>query len=140
LRRSIKNIPGIPGKKGEEAFTLLEVMVALAIIAVALTTLILSQSRNISLQDDTKFSTTAAMLAQKKIAEIEVKNELELTNESDSYGDDYPDYSWEVKIDDVSFEGAEEFTKYFKQIDVTIYRGEKKQNEYSVRLYKFVRS
>jgi hypothetical protein len=41
-------------------------------------------------------------------------------------------------MQDVSFTGAEKFTKYLKQIDLNIYRGENKRYQYAVRLYKFV--
>ncbi|MBW2502754.1 MAG: type II secretion system protein, partial [Deltaproteobacteria bacterium] len=44
-------------KKAERGFTLLEVLVAVALIAVALTTLLVSQSQTVSLANDAKFET-----------------------------------------------------------------------------------
>jgi len=121
----------------EEGFTLLEVMVALSVIAIVLVSLLVSQSHSISLQDEAKFSTTAAMLAQKKISEIEAKNRDDFMSDSGDFGDDFPNYFWEIKIQDVSFPEAEEFTKYLKQIDLNIYRGEKKRYQYAIRLFRF---
>jgi general secretion pathway protein I len=122
----------------KNGFTLLEVMVALSIIAIVLVSLLISQSHSVSLQDETKFNTTAALLAQKKISEIESNKEDDLKEDSGNFGDDYPNYFWEIKIQDVSVMEAAEFTKYLKQIDVNIYRGETRHYNYSLRLYRFI--
>jgi len=119
-------------------FTLLEVMVAMSIIAIALTALLASQSQSISIAGEAKFSTTAALLAQSKMAEIETKTEDELIYDSGDFGNDFPDYSWEMEVQDVIFADEEEFTDYLKQIDLTIYWGEGKQYQYSLRLYHFL--
>ena len=57
-------------KHRDQGFTLLEVMVAMAIIAIAMTAVLNSQSQSISLASEAKFSTTATLLAQMKIAEM----------------------------------------------------------------------
>lgn len=119
-------------------FTLLEVMVAMSIIAIALTALLASQSQSISIAGEAKFSTTAALLAQSKMAEIETKTEDELIYDSGDFGDDFPDYSWEMEVQDVIFTDEEEFTDYLKQVDLTVYWGEGRQYQYSLRLYHFV--
>jgi general secretion pathway protein I len=119
-------------------FTLLEVMVAMSIIAIALTALLASQSQSISIAGEAKFSTTAAFLAQSKMAEIGTKTGDELIYDSGDFGDDFPDYSWEMEVQDVVFTEEEAFTDYVKQVDLTIYWGEGKQYQYSLRLYHFV--
>jgi len=125
-------------QKKEHGFTLLEVMVALSIIAIVLVSLLISQSHSVTLQDETKFNTTAAMLAQKKISEIESKKEDDLTSGSGDFGDDFPNYFWEINVQDVSLAGAEKFTKYLKQIDLNIKRGENKRYQYALKFYRFV--
>jgi general secretion pathway protein I len=125
-------------KRKQNGFTLLEVMVSLAIIAIVLVSLLISQSRSVSLQDESKFNTTAALLAQNKISEIESRKGDDLTSDSGDFGDDFPNYFWEINVQDVSFTGAEKFTKYLKQIDLNIYRGENKRYQYALRLYKFI--
>jgi general secretion pathway protein I len=128
-------------KVKKNGFTLLEVMVALSIVASVMVPLLVSQSEGISIQDETKFRTTAALLAQKKISEIEVKGKDDLIADYGDFGDDFPDYFWEIKIQDLSFpeidEDAQEYTKYLKQIDLNVYRGEKKRYQYALRLYMF---
>jgi general secretion pathway protein I len=125
-------------KRKQNGFTLLEVMVSLAIIAIVLVSLLISQSRSVSLQDESKFNTTAALLAQNKISEIESRKGDDLTSDSGDFGDDFPNYFWEINVQDVSFTGAEKFTKYLKRIDLNIYRGENKRYQYALRLYKFI--
>jgi len=124
--------------RNKTGFTLLEVMVALSIIAIVLVSLLISQSHSVSLQDESKFKTTAAMLAQKKISEIESKKGDQLYSEDGNFGDDFPNYFWETKVEDVSLTGTEKVTKYLKQIDLNIYRGEKGRYQYILRLYRFI--
>jgi len=121
----------------KNGFTLLEVMVALAIVSIVLVSVLVSQTQSLRLQDETKFNTTAALLAQKKISEIESTNSGSLTSGSGDFGADFQNYSWEVNVQDVALSGAEKFTQYLKQIDVSIYRGEKKHFQYNLRLYRF---
>lgn len=131
--------------KDKNGFTLLEVMVSLAIVAVVLVSLLISQSQSVSLQDEIKFNTTAILLAQRKISEIELEEANNLNSDDGDFGDDFPDYSWAVIVQDLSLpEGLseymelEDFTKYLQQVDVIIYRGEQKSSQYNIRLYRFV--
>lgn len=123
--------------KTYSGFTLLEVMVAMSIIAIALTALLTSQSQSISLAGEAKFNTTAALLARSKMEEIEIKSGDDLISDTGDFGDDFPDYSWEMNVEDVTFPDVEEFTDYLKQIDLNIYWGEGKRYQYSLRLYHF---
>jgi general secretion pathway protein I len=119
------------------AFTLLEVMVAMAIIAIALTAVFGSQSQSLSLASEAKFSTTAAFLAQSKMAEIEAGSE-DLTSDSGDFGEDFPGYRWEQSVDDVTFDEPEGVSDHLKQIDLTVSWEEHDQYDYRLRLYRFV--
>jgi general secretion pathway protein I len=119
-------------------FSLMEVMFALALIGIALTTLLASQSQGLSLANEAKFYTTAAFLAQGKMAEIEIAETDSITNDSGDFGDDYPDYTWEVEINSTSIEMLEEYADRFKQIDLHVYFGENKVYQYDIRLYKLI--
>jgi general secretion pathway protein I len=122
----------ISGRKG---FTLLEVMVAVALIAIALTALLGSQSQSVSFANSAKFETMAALLAQSKMSEILLQKPEDLTNDSGDFGDDYPGYVWESEISDVSIPGEEALSDYLKQIDLTVTWG---VFTYNVRLYHYV--
>ena len=124
--------------KSLDGFTLLEVMVAMAIIAIALTAVLGSQSQSLSLASEAKFSTTAALLAQSKMAEIEAEKPEDLTSDSGDFGEDYPGYRWDKSVNDVTFDEPEGVSDYLKRIDLIISWEKLEQYEYRLRLYKFV--
>jgi general secretion pathway protein I len=119
-------------------FSLMEVMFALALIGIALTTLLASQSQGLSLANEAKFYTTAAFLAQGKMAEIEIADTESIINDSGDFGEDYPDYTWEVEINSTSIDLLEQYADRFKQIDLHIYFGENRVYQYDIRLYKLL--
>ncbi|MBN1908007.1 MAG: prepilin-type N-terminal cleavage/methylation domain-containing protein, partial [Deltaproteobacteria bacterium] len=119
-------------------FSLMEVMFALALIGIALTTLLASQSQGLSLANEAKFYTTAAFLAQGKMAEIEIAETESIADDSGDFGDDYPDYTWEVEINSTSIDVLEEYADRFKQIDLHVYFGENRVYQYDIRLYKLI--
>jgi general secretion pathway protein I len=120
-------------------FTLLEVMIAIAIIAITLVAVFGSQSQSLSLANEAKFSTTAALLAQSKMAEIEAVNPEDLASDSGNFGEAFPNYHWKLTVRDISFVGAEEVLSYLKQIDLNCFYGEQSQYQYDIRLYRFIR-
>jgi len=119
-------------------FTLLEVMVAMAIIAIALTAVLGSQSQSLSLASEAKFSTTAAFLAQSKMAEIEAEKPEDLTSDSGDFGEDFPGYRWDLTVNDVTLDEPEGVSDHLKQIDLTVSWEEHDQYRYSLKLYRFV--
>lgn len=98
------------GKKG---FTLMEVMVAMAILAIALVSIFQLQSQSISMATDSRFMTTAALLAQSKMVEVETQSPLSNKTENGDFGPDYPQYAWQLIIGDTQL-------PQFKKIEVTV--------------------
>jgi len=82
-----------------DGFTLLEVMVAVAILSITLVALLGSQSRSLSLATEAKFNTVASMLALAKLAEIE-SGLTPLESDSGTFGDDFPGFAWEIETTD----------------------------------------
>ena len=116
-------------------FTLLEVMIAVALIAVALVTLLGSQSQSVSYANSAKFETMAALLAQSKMSEILIQDADSLSNDSGDFGDEYLGYAWEATVSDVSIEDLDTISEYLKQIDLTVTWG---VFNYNLRLYHYV--
>jgi len=119
-------------------FTLLEVMIAMAIIAIALVAVFGSQSQSLSLANEAKFNTTATLLAQSKMAEVETLDPGDLVSGSGDFGEDFPDYHWDLTVSDVEFAGAEEVSEHLKQIDLSLSYGEHSKYRYRLKLYRFV--
>jgi general secretion pathway protein I len=122
-------------KNTNKGFTLLEVMIAVALIAVALVTLLGSQSQSVSYANIAKFETMAALLAQSKMSEILIQDADSLSNDSGDFGDEYLGYAWEATVSDVSIEGLDTISEYLKQIDLTVTWG---VFNYNLRLYHYV--
>jgi len=116
-------------------FTLLEVMIAVAILAIALTTLLGSQSQSVFFANSAKFETMAALLAQSKMSEITIQAADSLSSDSGDFGEDYPGYAWEATVSDVSIEGLGAVSDYLKQIDLAVTWG---AMSFNLRLYHYV--
>ena len=118
-------------------FTLLEVMVAMAIIAIALTAVLGLQSQSVSLASEARFNTTAPLLAQRKMAEIEAKEPKEVIDDSGDFGEDFPGYFWELTVRDIAFDRPENASDHLVGIEVKVFWGESEQYQYRVGLCRF---
>jgi len=100
-------------QRKSNGFTLMEVMIAMAILAIALVAVFQLQSQSISMSTDSRFMTTAALLAQSKMVEAEAGATLTNRIEDGDFGADYPQYFWRLEVGDT------ELTQ-FKKIEVTV--------------------
>ena len=120
--------------KNKNGFTLLEVMVAVSIIAIAFVALIGSQSQSISIAGQTRFRVTSALLAQQQLTEVEMTDFEQISSSSGDFGEDYPGYAWQTEVvdigeDDTGIEGAEGM---LKMINLSVTLGENESLSYSV--------
>jgi general secretion pathway protein I len=117
--------------KGLSGFTLLEVMIAMAILAVSLVTVYQSQSQSISMASGARFLTTASLLAQSRMAEIDAAVPREVAAGSGDFGEAFPDYGWQVEVGDV------EESQFLKKIALTVTNSRMTtRNTYRLILYK----
>jgi general secretion pathway protein I len=120
------------GKKVDKGFTLMEVMIAMAILAIALVAIFQSQSQSISMAGNSRFLTTASLLAQSKMAEIEMTPMKNVRTDSGNFGDGFPGYSWRVEVRDTDFDVV-------KKIELTITNNRLTiNNQYQLELYRFM--
>ena len=124
--------------QGASGFTLLEVMIATAIIAIALVAALGSQSQSLSLANEAKFATTVAFLAQKKMAELEAEDPKKLRSDSGDFGEDFPGYRWESEVDDATLDGSEKISDHVQKIGLTVYWAEGGGYRYRLTLCRFV--
>lgn len=118
----------------QKGFTLLEIMIAVAIIAIALTALLGSQSQSVYFANSAKFETMATLLAQSKMSELVLEDSFSLSSNSGDFGDDFPGYAWKATVNDIVIEGID-VSDYLKQIDLVVTWG---VHRYDLRLYHYV--
>ncbi|GAB4174780.1 MAG: hypothetical protein Kow00100_16700 [Geothermobacteraceae bacterium] len=110
-------------------FTLLEVMIALAIVAIALVGLLGLVQRSILAQEESGRITRATLLAQEKLARIEAG-----IDPAEAEGESFPPpdelYRWRVELAPAPVPGV-------RQIDVLVAWGDADRNQH-VRLTSFV--
>lgn len=103
-------------------FTLLEVIIAIAILAIALTSLFSSQSRSLSLAIEARFNVTASFLAQEKIAEYEA-GLREFVDDEGDFGENFPGFTWRTEVGTTELadlEGVDELEPPLQRLELTI--------------------
>ncbi|BDD86649.1 prepilin-type N-terminal cleavage/methylation domain-containing protein [Desulfofustis limnaeus] len=104
-------------------FTLLEVMIAIALLAIALTTLLGSQSQSMLAAEQADFSSQAALLARLKMTEI-VAEGAALSESGGDFGDRFPGYGWKVETAPVAVGEIETLAGLagrLRRIDLTVH-------------------
>jgi type II secretion system protein I len=119
-------------------FTLLEVMVALAVMSIVLVSVYRMHSQSLAMNTAARFYTQAPMLAQSKMAEIEALSSNAFPEDSGDFGEQFPGYGWQASIADVTSEILGEVAEDLKRFDITVSLNEN-QFVYTLRAYRFLR-
>ena len=87
----------------EKGFTLLEIMVSIAVLALVMVTLFRLQSGTIKLADHGKFNSLAPFLARQQLASLELSLDSPpgLTG---TFGDDFQGYEWSAVLENADFD------------------------------------
>lgn len=115
-------------------FTLLEIMVAVAVMAIVLVSVYKLHAQTIFMSASARFYSTAPLLAQRKIAEIEAFPNSRQLSASGDFGDQFPGYSWSAGIDAVGDEIFGDAGRDFKKVEVTV-SFNRNELVYNVRAY-----
>lgn len=108
-------------------------MIAMAILAIALVAVYQSQSQSISMASDSRFLTTASLLAQSRMAEIDAADIRQAITANGDFGEAFPDYRWQVEVGNV------EEIQLLKRITLTVTNSRMaKRNTYRLTNYKVV--
>ena len=119
-------------------FTLLEVMAALSIIAIVLVSVYRMHAQTVSMNNEVRFYTTAPMLAQLKMTEMESESLEDMGDDSGDFGDEFPDYRWNVVVDDVESASLGNVAKDLKKIDLLISLNND-EFTYNLRAYRYLK-
>ncbi|MCK5204633.1 MAG: prepilin-type N-terminal cleavage/methylation domain-containing protein [Desulfobacterales bacterium] len=117
-------------------FTLLEVMIALAVMAIVLVSVYRMHSQSLTMNTAARFYTQAPILAQGKMAELEALSSGAFPENSGDFGEQFPGYSWKTSVADITSEILGEVAEDLKRVDITVSLNEN-QFVYSLRTYRF---
>ncbi|OQX63860.1 MAG: hypothetical protein B5M56_01600 [Desulfococcus sp. 4484_241] len=123
--------------QNRSGFTLMEVLVAMAVMAIALIGFFTLFSQTVALEESAKFNTIAPMLAQEKMAQLRsgvFGDSYGLSGESLAY----PGYSWSISVEDVADNILSgDATEGLKKVDVTVALNGGERS-YSLRSYEWL--
>jgi general secretion pathway protein I len=114
-----------PNKLRPSGFTLLEIMIALAIVSIAMVSLLALANRSIGVHDRLQRMTTATLLAQQKMAETELKSERGAALETElqgTFNEPHIDYRWQIAYEETPLPSI-------KMVTVTVLWGDEERNE-----------
>jgi len=131
----------VKAHKHNRGFTLLEVMIAVAIIAIAVVTLLGAQSQSVSIASSAKFDAMASMLAQWKMSDLLLQNYGELSDDEGNFGEDYPQFSWKLTVTEPSEgeTGLPGTADQIKTLDIAVISTLDSGREFSLRTFVYNR-
>ncbi|MFQ5780993.1 MAG: prepilin-type N-terminal cleavage/methylation domain-containing protein [Nitrospiria bacterium] len=89
-------------------FTLLEIMVALAVISISFVALLGLRNRDIALAAYSRHLTEATLLARQKITEVSATGFPDLGVTEGDFGEAYSGFQWEQEVKQTPFEVVRE--------------------------------
>ena len=125
-------------RRRAQGFTLLEVMVAMAIMAIVLVSVYRMQAQTLAMNTATRFYTQAPLLAAGKLAQLEAAATEMSDGQTGDFGDAFAGYRYSISIRDAGVEALGEAGQDLKRLDIIIsYNND--EYSYSLRTYLFER-
>jgi general secretion pathway protein I len=118
-----------------QGFTLLDVLVALAVLAIALTSIYRLQGQTFLMSASARFYSHAPQLARMKLAEVEVQDFKDIIGGSGNFGEDYPGYAWTLSVEDLPSDLITSPKYHLARIEITVSNND--ENSYQLQTYRF---
>ena len=106
IEKNISDL-GLRSSNKTSGFTLIEVLVAVAILAIAMVAILKANVQNLDALTKSRETTTASLLAASKLAEIEAAGVANWGESQGDFGEDYPEFTWQVETTSTEVEGLE---------------------------------
>jgi general secretion pathway protein I len=119
-------------------FTLLELMVAIAVLAIALVALLSSQSRTMFVADINDFASTSAQLGTRQLTEI-LSREMNASPRAANFDAPHTGYFWEVELGVPPLDQdilSVEVVDYLQRIDLVV-GDERRNRSITITRYRF---
>ena len=132
-----KQAPGCKAWTSAQAgFTLFEVLIAVAVLAIALTAIYRLHNQSIFLNRVNLFYSQAPMLARQRLAQLENRPMKKWSDDSGDFEDEFEGYHWQISVEQVPLDLFSSKDYKFYKITVTI--NDSDQQKYSFDTYRFV--
>ncbi len=105
-------------------FTLIEVLVAITVLALVMTAVLQLQTQSIEIGAVQQELVMASLLVQNLMSEIELDEYPEVGEVAGDFGEDHPQYAWERIVSETIFDGVNEV-----RLTVSRQIGERKPRE-----------
>jgi prepilin-type N-terminal cleavage/methylation domain-containing protein len=129
----------LPAGRSPRGFTLLEVMVALCILAIVLLSVYRLHSQTISMSIESRFYIQAPLLARSALTRWEEARKPEMISDQGDFGKEFSGYQWKISVEDAPSPAlGAQFARDMQRIDVlvTLNNG---GHSYGFRTYRFKR-
>jgi general secretion pathway protein I len=87
------------GGNRQSGFTLMEVMVAVSVVAIALMAIYRMHTQTLFMDARGRFDTVATQLARQKLADIDTMALADLSGDSGDFGNAHPGYTWQIETE-----------------------------------------
>ncbi len=126
------------GRQPACGFTLLEVMVAMAIMAIVLVSVYRMHAQTLAMNTATRFYTQAPLLAAGKLAELEASPTQILDGQAGDFGDAFAGYRYRISSNDTGVEILGESGRDLRRVDITVSYNDDEYT-YNLRTYLYAR-
>jgi general secretion pathway protein I len=109
--------------------------VAVAVISIVLLAVYRLHSQTLLMNQSAQFYSLAPLLAQEKLAELAIAEDIDLLEQKGAFGENYPGYGWEFSTEVVTPESLEHTADRFRRIDLKLTFNEDELS-YNVRTYR----
>lgn len=113
----------------------MEVLVALAVLAIALTSVYRLQGQTFMMSASARFYRQAPQLARMKLSEIETQEFKDITGGTGDFGEDFPGYSWSLSFEELPSDLITSQQYHLARIEITVSNND--ENTYQLRTYRF---
>ena len=121
----------------DRGFTLMEVLVALSVVAIALTAIYRMHSQTLFMDERGRFDTVATMLARQKLADLETIDISKFNGDSGDFGDTQPGYAWQIQAENVESDLFKDDGPILKRFLISITHNGT-ESQFTLTTYRYV--